>query len=364
MRLLALVAVLAVLVAAPAAQPTPLDSLAQAYAAEHDLPSLVLAASVGGERVVAAAGAVDTLGTPPDARTFYEIGSISKVLTGVLLADAVARGEVTLETPVRDLLPDSAMVAQHASGPIRLWHLSTHTSGLPRLFLEMGFAPGFDMADPYARFDTAALYQALAQPRGEAQPGETAAYSNVGVGLLGHALGHRAGTTYAALATDRVLTPLGLTETLAEVPDALAHRFPDGHDRGAPVPSWTLRDAMFAAGGWRSTAADLLTFGEAALDPAATPLADALALSLTPQFEIDARQRVGLGWFLGEAPGTGVPIAQHSGGTGGFRSFLAVAPEADVVVVVLTNSTVSVDPLGRDALRLLLHLDVSGTDDE
>ena len=355
MRALRLFAVL--LLAPAAAQPAPLDSLAAAYGAEHGLPSLVLAVSVDGERFVATTGAIDSLGTAPDAHTFYEIGSISKVLTGVALAEMAARGEVALETPVRDVLPDSAMVAQHEAGPIRLWHLSTHTSGLPRLFLEMGFAPGFSMADPYARFDDAALYRALSQPRAETAPGEAWAYSNVAVGLLGHALGRHAGTTYGALVTDRVLTPLGMTETVAEVPPPLADRSPPGHDGGGPVADWTFTDAVFAAGGWRSTAADLLTFGEAALDPAATPLADALALSLEPRFDLGDGRRMGLGWFLGAVPETDVAMAQHSGGTGGFRSFLAVVPDAGVVVVALTNlsSAAGVDALGFDVVRRLLE---------
>ncbi len=339
--------------AAASAQPhAALDSLARAAVAEHGLPSVVIGVSVNGQRHVAAAGAIDSLGTAPDARTFYEIGSISKVLTGIALADAVVRGETTLETPVRDLLPDSAMVAQHESGPIRLWHLTTHSSGLPSFPVEIPFAPGFDMADPYARFDLAALLGALDRPRVMTAPGEAFAYSNMAVGLLGHVLGRQAGTTYDAFVSERVLGPLGLAETLAEVPDSLAHRFPGA--QGGQAAHWTFTEATMAAGGWRSTAADMLTLGEAAVDPTATPLADALALSLTPRFEVRDGVDVGLGWFLAAAPGSDARMAQHSGGTGGFRSFLAVVPEAGIVVVALTNSDVGVDAVGADVLRRLL----------
>ena len=68
----------------------------------------------------------------PGAQTLYEIGSITKVFTGVLLAGAVLRGEVNLEDPVNRFLPPEAQIPDHASGPVRLWHLTTHTSGLPR----------------------------------------------------------------------------------------------------------------------------------------------------------------------------------------------------------------------------------------
>jgi CubicO group peptidase (beta-lactamase class C family) len=345
------------LTAAASAQPAaPLDSLARAYAAEHGLPSLVLAVSVGGERHVAGVGAADSAGTAPDAHTAYEIGSISKVLTALALAEAVGRGEVALETPVRDLLPDSAMVEQHAAGPVRLWHLATHTSGLPRLAIEMGFAPGFSMADPYALYDAAALYASLSQPRAVTAPGETFAYSNLGVGLLGHALARHAGTTYGALVADRVLGPLGMTGTALAVSDTL--RRARGHDAaGEPVSYWTFQEATAGAGGYLSTAADLLTLGEAALDPASTPLADALALSLEPRFDVDDDRRIGLGWFLASTPGDGAQtLAFHAGGTGGFRSFLGVVPGSGVAVVALTNAGVGpgVDALAVDVLRRLI----------
>ena len=352
-----LLSVLLAFAASVSAQPAPLDSLARAFAAEHDLPSLVLAVSVGGERWVASAGSLDSLGTPPDARTLYEIGSITKVVTALALADAVGRGEVALDTPVRDLLPEGAMAEQHESGPVRLWHLSTHTSGLPRIPLEMGFVPGFDMADPYALYDVDALYQTLSTPRAETAPGETVAYSNLAVGLLGHALAHQAGTTYADLVTTRVLGPLGMTDTFVEVPVEAQDRLATPHDgAGAPTAPWTMTDAIAGAGVLRSTAADLLTLGEAALDPPVA-LADAFALTLEPRVDAGNRQRVGLGWFLQPAGGVeNRTAAFHSGGTGGFRSTLFVVPDAGLVVVALTNRSVEagVDRLVVQTARAVL----------
>ncbi len=322
------------------AQPVPLDSLAQATADALDLPSLVLAVSLDGERWIATAGAVDSLGTAPDARTLYEIGSITKVVTALALADAVGRGEVTLDTPVRDLLPEGAMAEQHESGPVRLWHLSTHTSGLPRIPMEMAFVPGFDMNDPYALYDVEALYETLSTARAETAPGETVAYSNLAVGLLGHALSRRAGMTYAGLVTARVLAPLGMADTFAEVPAEHRGRLATPHDgAGAPTAPWTMTDAMAGAGVLRSTAADLLTLGEAALNPPVA-LADAFALTLEPRVDAGNRQQVGLGWFLQPAGGGGRVAAFHSGGTGGFRSTLFVVPDAGLVVMALTNRSV------------------------
>ena len=351
-RLLPLLSALAVGVSA---QPAPLDSLARAYAEEHGLPSLVLAVSFGGERT--AVGVGDVSGAAPDVNTLYEIGSITKVVTALALADAVGRNEVTLDTPVRDLLPDGAMAEQHESGPVRLRHLSTHTSGLPRIAMEMGFAPGFDMADPYALYDVEALYETLSTARAETAPGETVAYSNLAVGLLGHALAHQAGTTYADLVTTRVLGPLGMTDTFVEVPTELRDRLATPHDAaGAPTAPWTFTDATAGMGALRSTAADLLTLGEAALD-ADGPLADAFALTLEPRVEVGNGQKVGLGWFLQPAGGVeGRTAAFHSGGTGGFRSTLFVVPDAGLVVVALTNRSTAggVDGLVVETARRTL----------
>ena len=348
---------LAALATAASAQPArplgvPLDSLARAAADSLGLPTLVVGVSVDGARTVWATGALDGLGTPADAHTLYEIGSISKVLTSLALADAVARGETTLDTPVADLLPDSVVVGAHPGGPIRLVDLATHTSGLPRLDLGMGFAPGFDMDDPYARYDAGRLYTFLATARPATATGTAYEYSNLGAGLLGFALAQHAGSPYADLVRQRVLAPLGMDETWVVVPDSAAGRFAGGHGPdGGAVPHWTWTEPTAGAGGWRSTADDLLTLAQAVLDPSATPLAEALALTLEPRFEIGDGRSVGLGWHTGRVGET--PVVWHNGGTGGFRSFLVAAPDAGLAVVVLTNRQTDVDGFGVDVLARL-----------
>ena len=349
---------LALLATAASAQPAgdarpngvPLDSLARVFAEAGGLPSLVLGVVADGQRWVVGVGEVD--GAAPDAHTLYEIGSVSKVLTSLALADAVARGETTLETPVADLLPDSVTVGAHPDGPIRLVDLATHTSGLPRLDLGVGLAPGFDLADPYARYDADRLYAFLATAEPATAPGTAYEYSNLGGGLLGFALAQRAGEPYADVVRQRVLAPLGMDETWVVVPDSAAGRLAQGHGPdGAPVPHWTWTEPTAGAGGWRSSAADLLTLAQAALDPAATPLADALERSLVPRFDIGGGGQIGLGWHTGQIDD--VPVVWHNGGTGGFRSFLVVAPGAGRAVVVLTNRQIEADGLGVEVMRAL-----------
>ena len=361
----ALPALLTLALAAPAlGQPArlatlPLDSLARAYAAEHGLPSLVVGVTVDGERRVAGVGTADTLGTPARATTPYEIGSVSKVLTAVALADAVVRGEATLATPVAALLPDSVAVPAFEGAPIRLVDLATHTSGLPRLPLNMAVAPGFSLADPYATYGPDLLALFLRAQRLQAAPGSAYDYSNVGAGLLGYALAERAGVPYAVLVERRVLGPLGMSETFVDVPGPLRTRLatPHGAD-GAPVPPWTWTEPTVGAGGWRSSADDLLALVEAALAPGTTPLAGALELSLAPQVDLGDGRHVGLGWHLRPVPDRpDLVLAWHSGGTGGSSSFVGATLGAGVGVVALTNRQSDVEPLALEVLRRLVAVE-------
>jgi CubicO group peptidase (beta-lactamase class C family) len=344
-RFLALAALLAL--ASASAQPVPLDSLARAAAEADGLPSLVVGVVAGGERHVVGVGTVG--GAAPDAHTPYEIGSVSKVLTALALADAVTDGEVELTTPVADLLPDTLEVAASAAGPYRLVDLATHTSGLPRLPGDLFTAPGFAMANPYTHYGADRLLAFLERAEVETAPGETYGYSNLGAGLLGYALARRDGAGYAERVRRRVLAPLGLDATTLDAPEGLA---PAHGADGAPVPPWTWTDATAGAGGWRSTASDLLTLAEAALAPSASALPASLALSLDPQIRARDDVAVGLGWHL--SPLDLRTMAWHNGMVGGSASFLGVVPEAGVAVVVLTNRQASVDALGVEVLRRLL----------
>jgi len=339
---------------AAASQPIPLDSLASSHAADNELPALIVGVIADGERWVT--GATDGSGTAPDAHTLFEIGSISKVLTALALADAVVQGETTLETPVEDLLASSMTanlmtVGAHPDGPIRLVDLATHTSGLPRL--ASNAFDGADLSDPYAAYGPDALAAFLSSVEPATSPGSTYAYSNAGAGLLGFALAQAAETTYADLVRQRVLGPLGMDETFEEVPNELVSRFVEGHGaEGQPVPHWTFQDPTAGAGMWRSSVSDLLTLAEAAMDPSSTDLADALALSTQARAEIGGGQEIGLGWH--RAPTPFGALVWHNGGTGGFSSFMGVVPDAGVAVVVITNRSSSVDAFASDVLRRLL----------
>jgi CubicO group peptidase (beta-lactamase class C family) len=285
-----------------------------------------------------------------DEHTILEIGSISKTFTGLLLADAVTRGKVRLDQPVTELLPTGTAVPAKDGKAITLEQLSTHRSGLPPV--PANLAP-MDPADPYAGYDVRRLYAFLAGYALPRTPGERALYSNLGAGLLGHALTRRAGVpSWGTLVERRITRPLGMHETYVEVPAALRARLAIGHDQTmVAVPAWHL-DALAGAGALRSTAADMLVYLAAMVDTVRGPLRPAMALARTPRADFGPGSRIALGWMVSGAPTQ--PFWWHNGGTGGFRSFAAFDPARQVGVVVLSNSAVSVDDIGMQLMNPLV----------
>ena len=286
-------------------------------------------------------------GDPVDELTVYEIGSITKAFTGVLLADMAVRGEVSLDDPVARYLPDTARVPGTDSLPITLRLLSAQRSGLPRM--PGNFAPA-DPTNPYADYDAARLYAFLGSYTLPRAPGAAYEYSNLGAGLLGLALARRAGTTYEILVRERVLAPLGMTGTTITLGDAARARFAKGSADGRTVANWDL-DALAGAGALRSTARDMTTFLAAAMGLTRSPLDSAFRLATEPQFDAGPSgiMRIGLGWHVRQAPG-GPRIVWHNGGTGGYHSWAGYDPARGVGVVVLANSTENIDDIGLHLL--------------
>jgi CubicO group peptidase (beta-lactamase class C family) len=231
----------------------------------------------GGERRVVACGVLDAGGPPPDEYTVFEIGSITKTFTALVLADMALRGEVGLGDPVRKYLPDTVRVPTWKGQEITLLHLATHTSSLPRL-------PGNlwktvkDPANPYANYQVSDLYEFLSAHRLRRPVGSREEYSNLGMGLLGHVLGLAAGKGYEELVGERVLRPLGLDDTSVTLRTDQQQRLAPGHAADGKVTAgWNL-PALAGAGALRSTARDMLSFAAAALCPATSPLAEPLRL--------------------------------------------------------------------------------------
>ncbi|WP_326812686.1 beta-lactamase family protein [Streptomyces scopuliridis] len=296
-------------------------------------------------------------GIPVTADTRFEIGSLTKCFTALLLAEQVARGEVAYGDPLARFLPPEAL-PRPRGGPITLLHLATHTSGLPRLPPGLlGSAAADWFSNPYARFSTADLLRALARTRPHARPGERVRYSNFGVGLLGHLLTRAAPVGrqgYGDLLAARVLGPLGLSRTSCgpDLPQAT------GYWHGRARPPWLI-PGLAGAGAVRSSARDLLGLLDAVLDaapdtpsgsapsvpvPAPVPvtLRTALVDVVRPRLALrDGGKRLALIWNIRVRPDG--DVYHHSGGTRGFSAFAGFSPRHRTALVALTNTTPAAD---------------------
>jgi CubicO group peptidase (beta-lactamase class C family) len=303
--------------------------------------------STGARRVIVE-GSAGERRRPLGERTIFEIGSATKAFTGILLAEMAGRGEVRLDDPVATFLPDEVTVPSRGGTEITLLDLATHHSGLPRLPGNMRPA---SLANPYADYTVAQLHDFLSGYELPRDPGESYEYSNLAVGLLGHALARRADTTYEALLVQRVLAPLGMRDTRITLGAEQRARMAQGHDaEGKPVPAWDL-PTLAGAGALRSTAADLLDFLAANLGigGAPLPLRAAMTAAREPRRPAgNGGMRVGLGWHI--MPRASRTIVWHNGGTGGFHSFVGFDPERRIGVVVLSNASSDIDDI---ALHLL-----------
>jgi CubicO group peptidase (beta-lactamase class C family) len=244
-------------------------------------PEAVLAAVIDGEVAVAYHGAAD-------AGSVFELGSMTKTFTALLLAVMVERGEVGYDDPITAHLPTHALPRRHAARSITLGHLATHTAGLPRLppNLYLQALPRWG-TNPYAGYRPGHLYRATTRIRTRSEPGRRVRYSNYGIGLLGHLLGLAGGADYPTLLRDRVCTPLGLART------RVTHQPGDliGHRRGRSVPPWEM-DALAGAGILRSTPTDLLRYLTALLHPDSTPLSGPLRAVRQPRATINETDRM------------------------------------------------------------------------
>lgn len=297
-----------------------------------------------GERIVAGAGRLADGGVgPPDGDTVFEIGSITKVFTSTALADLEMSSGLGIETPVQSLLGDQVQMPMRDGIEITLVHLATHSSGLPRL--PDNLAPA-DWANPYADYSAERLYEFLADHELARDIGEIVEYSNLGYGLLGHALALSEGADYETVIAQRILEPLEMSDTAVILTPPLQARLATGHDeRLQPVANWDLA-VMAGAGALRSSVNDLATFLEANLGLRQTPLREAMQRTHVPQAAVPAMgMDIGLGWLIADIDGR--RFLWHNGATGGYSSFIGFDPEAREGIVILSNSEISVDGLAQ-----------------
>ncbi|HST57330.1 MAG TPA: serine hydrolase [Longimicrobium sp.] len=287
-----------------------------------------------GSTRILSAGSAGEGARPLGRQTVFEIGSINKTFTGTLLADMVARGEVKLDDPVQKYMPEGVRVPSRNGRQITLLDLATHRSGLPRL--PNNFVPA-DTGNPYAQYSVQTVYDFLNSHELRRDIGAEFEYSNLGVGLLGIALGRAADTSVKELIRDRIVQPLGMRMTGYEREGEMAAWLAKGrHPSGRQAPYWDASEAIAGAGGLRSTVDDMLLYLRAQLSPPDNDLGRAIRTAQQVQHTFSTGQAIGLNWSVRKAGGR--KVISHNGGTGGFNTYIGFDPERRTGIVMLTNT--------------------------
>ena len=287
-------------------------------------------------------------GKAPDSDTIYEIGSVSKAFTGMLLADAVNQGLVKLEQPAGELMPDEAMMPKWKDRNITLVDLATHSSGLPRLPDNM---PSLTSDNPYADYTSKLAREFLSKHKLRREPGTKYEYSNLGMSFLGHLICKKSGGDYDQLLARRLAGPLGMKDTRVALTKDMKSRLATPHiGPGNVAVNWDCAD-MPGAGGIRSSTRDMLRLAAACIEPPQNDVGRAIDLSWKIHRQGGVGEwPLGLGWHVAADGST----RWHNGQTGGYHATMMVNRNLKLALVVLTNTaSMETDTLASDLIRML-----------
>lgn len=296
--------------------------------------------SYGYARNDSAGQAVSGEDSPP---ALFEIGSVSKVFTGLLLAQSVERGDLSLDDKLGSLLHGQATLSDSVAA-ITLRQLVTHSSCLPRM--PANFAGDAAPEDPYPNYSWDKMLAALVALKLRAAPPCDAVYSNLGVALLGELLSQRYQKPWDELVRERITDPLGMHDTVRALGDK-ASRLAVPYAGAKAASAWEMQ-AFAGAGGLRSTAADMLVFGRALLAGRAGPLGAAAERLLTPLGKIDFDD---IGYAVMMRGPVGKRTYMHGGETGGYRTQWMIMPDTqEALIVMASNAAAPIGNVDRDIL--------------
>ena len=283
----------------------------------------------------------------PQNSTIYEIGSVSKTFTGILLVQAVANKKITMEDDIRKYLPIQCAKLEYKGEAIRVKHLVTHTSRIPRIPENLDKQTHFDELNPYKNYDKKMVYDYLSTLKLDTFPGIKLDYSNTGMALLGIILENVYQQSYEELLNQYITTVIGMKKTFVNVPAAHLTNFATGYnEKGKETPHWDLGDQV-GAGGIKSTIEDMALYLKENINESSAVIQNSHQI----QFE-KLKDKIAFSWFI-QPTKTGNTLIWHNGGTYGFTSFCGFVKEKKCGVVILSNSGNGVDKLAIDILKYL-----------
>ncbi len=301
-------------------------------------------------------------GSCPNNRTLFEMGSITKTFTCMLLARMVNNGIVNLNDPLQLFVPPQISVPSLNGQEITLAHLATHTSGLPELPDEIKTFPSYCPLNPWRNYQSTHLYSFLSSYNLCSVPGETYNYSTFGIALLAHALVNKAGLDLETLLKAEITGPLNMEDTCITIPTSQKQRMAQGYcsliDIGN-IPIFSLPappiefGALAGSGDLKTTIEDMLRYMNAVMSDKDTQIQRDMKLCTRNLFKISENDYVGLGWHVHITPDNQDQMIWHNGQTFGFSSFAGFLPEDQIAVVILNNTDIPVDLEGIQILEQL-----------
>ena len=302
-------------------------------------PGIIIGVADRQGQIFASAGAprLHAQGRPLDEKTVFEIGSITKTFTALLLQMAVDGGMVRMNDQLKKQLSPVLDLGAQVGG-ISLLQLATHCSGLPRM--PDNFRPA-NPKNPYADYSQDQFFDWLRKVNlGEPH----FSYSNAGMGLLGQLLEIRSGSKFESLMRTWIAVPLGLNDTVVSLSAEQRRRSAAPYSEGTALPMWDI-PTLAGAGALRSTASDVLRWSSLHAGIIDSPLRSAMEEVQSSQGKSGpGTGKVAIGWLI--RPSSQGNLVWHSGGTGGTRAWTGFNRRAGRSVVVLANSSVIVDDIG------------------
>lgn len=282
-------------------------------------------------------------GRKVDENSIFEIGSISKTFTGIMIADEIVNGKMKTSDPLSKYLPETVKVPTKNGREVTINDVATHSSSLPRM--PDNFKPT-NLNNPYADYTIEMAYEFISGVEIDREIGKKYEYSNLALGMLGHTLELQYNKSYEAVMVDKIANTLGMDNTRVVFTPNMKKHLAKGHNNGEEVENWDL-PALVGAGGIRSSAVDMVKYIQANMGVLKSPLYDAMQFSHKKAYENeDQKFEIGFTWHF-DNDGA---IVQHGGATGGYRAFAGFVKGTHKGVVVLTNST---EGIGRIGLKLL-----------
>jgi len=277
----------------------------------------------------------------PDENTVFDIGSMTKTFTSLLVADSYLNGGFTDDT-VSHYLPENVTMPTLNGTPIRIVHLATHTSGLPRNPLADGqiypIPDGYDEENPYEVYTTEDVYDYLTNYCTLLfEPGTFWEYSNTGYGLLGHLVGLVNNSTYRDVLQDKIFDELGMNRSSVFLTDDQLTNYSLGYNTDKEnVPYFVANDIFQGAGFIKSTLSDLFKYLEANMGMTETTLRSSMDLTHEPQLHQGSMGEQALAWFV-QTLDDGQTIIYSGGNTIGHSSYIGFNKSASTGVIILTN---------------------------